>query len=114
MALLLEGLQDGTAEFGGVVGKIIGEIAIFGVAPLSLHGVQFRSVRRQPFNGDVAALFLELACRTAMCGQAIHDDDQWPTCFLTELQEKTPHVLGADVLGMHLKRRLDTPALRRY
>jgi hypothetical protein len=51
-----EGLEDGAFQGGQIVGREVGEVAILGVAPDRLDGIEIGRVGRQPFDDDPRVL----------------------------------------------------------
>jgi len=45
---LVKQVVEGVMELGDVIGNVVGKIAVLGLAPNILDGIEFRSIRWQP------------------------------------------------------------------
>jgi len=90
---------DGSAKWNEV-----GQVAVFGVVPDLLHGVEFRGIRGQPFwFKPVRVSRAQHTDRLAMDVVAVEDQNELPPKVAAQQTEEPFHLFRSDVVGMDLK-----------
>ena len=98
----------GSLKMACVVRHEVGQLAVLGMAPPRLDGVQFRSVGWQPLkiNAFDSRCCDSLGSRT-MDRPTIPADDQRTLVVFAKLCDKGHNLVGANVVVVNLKRRTD-------
>lgn len=99
-----------------VSGSVIGKIDTFAMTPDLLNGIEFRSVRRQPFNPDGSLLPADVVLKDtcSMDVPAVHNEDDPSTGMFLNALEKTKHVFGSNIMSLNVEEKLDMLTLAGY
>ena len=112
--LSFQRFPNGPLQLWCVVGDEVGQVAILGIAPPRLDGIQLRCVSRQPFEFDMLQPRIQdLLGRRAMYTPATQDDDQRAATTLTQSSNEFHRFGRTNIVGMNLKGRADLSPLRR-
>lgn len=111
--LFLQRRTDVAFQVQHVGGHEVRQVAVFGMAPARLDGIEFRGICRKPFEVDVLQPRLNDAfgCRT-MDLSTVPTDDQWPLKLLSQLPDEFDNFVGANIVSMDLERSAN-PATQR-
>ena len=87
-----------------VVGNEVRQVIIFRVLPTLFHGVQFRSIRRKPLEGEPVGMMLGEEGRCcSMHAVAIPNQDHPATMMMMQLPQKPNEVVGVHVFSQQLE-----------
>lgn len=107
--LLLQRRASRSFELTNVVGHVVGQIRVLGVAPACFHGVELRGVGGQPLEFDVLHPGRIYSFgRRAMDWPVVETDNQRTLELLTQGFDEADDFIRPDVLFVNLKRRADT------
>ena len=87
-----------------VVGNEVRQVIIFRVLPTLFHGVQFRSIRRKPLEGEPVGMMLAEEGRCcSMHAVAIPNQDHPATMMMMQLPQKPNEVVSVHVFAQQLE-----------
>lgn len=87
-----------------VVGNEVWQVIIFRVLPTLFHGVQLRSIRRKPLEGEPVGMMLgEVGRCCSMHAVAIPNQDHPATMMMMQLPEKPNEIVGVHVFSQQLE-----------
>lgn len=100
MAVILNNPSDGVAQFIDVFGNVVGQVAVLGLAPDVLNGIEFRCIGWQPFYAKPCAGFLsQSSSRRTVCRQTIADEDNRTTQMSVDFADELNDIVCVGIVA---------------
>jgi hypothetical protein len=80
-----------------IIGNVVRQVAIFGLAPGRLHGIQIRCISRQPLEHE-SIIIAQASGRRPVRRQTIHHHDQWAANLSLHITDERLDFRRLDVL----------------